>query len=232
MYLVLLALAAGALTVLAPCILPLLPIILGGTQGGGRTRPIWVVVGFVVSFSLVGALLATVGTFLGLSSDTLRKLAVGVLVILGVMLVFPALYTRLQVKLERVMTSFGQRLMAGAGQTRAGGLLVGVAMGFVWTPCAGPVLGSILTLAATSQDALTTGWLLLAYSVGAALPMLAIAYAGRRVVQWFKHQGGAVVWLNRAFGLLLILAALAIWAGLDRTLQTLLLPYLPSFVLL
>lgn len=230
---VLLALAAGALTILAPCILPLLPIILGGTQGASRWRPIAVVVGFIITFSAVGAALATAGSFAGIMPDTLRNIAVILLIVLGLLLIFPALYQKLQVPMERMMASRGQQLaQAGTKHGLWGGLLVGVAMGLIWTPCAGPVLGSILTLAATSQDTLTTTLLLAAYSIGAGIPMLVIAYTGRKLVSWLAAHGKAVTILNRVFGVLLILAALAIATGIDRSIQTFLLPYLPSFVLL
>ncbi len=233
MTLILLALAAGALTVLAPCILPVLPIILGGTQGSSRWRPVWVVIGFVVSFSLIGAALATVGNFAGIMPDTLRTIAAVLLVVLGLLLLFPKLYQLMQLPLERLLASRGQKIaQAGSRHGLVGGLFVGLAMGLVWTPCAGPVLGSILTLAATTKDALTTTLLLSAYSIGAALPMLLVAYAGRGLVLWLRTHGRTVSFLNRIFGLLLILAALAIATGFDRQLQTILLPYLPSFILL
>lgn len=231
---VLLAFAAGVLTVLAPCILPLLPIVLGGTQGGTSRRPLWVVIGFVVSFSAIGAALATAGSFAGIMPETLRLIAVVLLVVLGLLLLFPRLYQFIQVPLERVMAQAGQSLSARAAG-RSGvfsGLVTGLAMGLIWTPCAGPVLGSILTLAATTKDAFVTTLLLAAYAVGAAVPMLAIAYLGRGFIAWLKARDKAVVYLNRIFGALLIMAGVAIGTGLDREVQILLLPYLPSFVTL
>jgi cytochrome c biogenesis protein CcdA len=108
------------------------------------------------------------------------------------------------------------------------GVLVGVSLGLVWAPCAGPILGTILTLAARTHDFLTTALLFFAYAVGAGLPMLAIAYGSHRFQEKLRAAGRLQPSLNKIFGAIIMLTALAIVTGYDRVLVTRLLDYLPA----
>jgi cytochrome c biogenesis protein CcdA len=108
------------------------------------------------------------------------------------------------------------------------GLLVGISLGLVWTPCAGPILGTILTLASVKKDLLVTVLLFGAYSVGAGIPMLGIAYGGGWVFEKLKIVGRRAETLDRIFGVLIILTAIAIATGYDRTLTASLIRFYPS----
>ena len=227
-----LAIAAGFLTILAPCILPVLPILLGGGAGRSRWRPVAIVLGFVGTFSVVGAALATAGSFAGLSNQTLRYVAVVVLLLLGGALIFEGAYEKLMAQVQPALARLGTRVSSGAvSQGNAwSGLLVGVSLGLIWTPCAGPILGAILTLAVKTKDFTTTLLLLLAYAVGAGVPMLAIAYGGRAIHSRLARVGRLQPVLNKVFGLVIILAALAIATGYDLVLLTRAINYFPVLV--
>lgn len=225
-----LAIAAGFLTILAPCILPVLPFLLGTSGGRSRLRPVAIIAGFVLSFSVLGAAFATAGSFLGVSNAALRTVAVVLLLLFGLALLFEGAYEKAMARLQPVLARWSARLSGKAAvRTDAlSGLLVGVSLGLVWTPCAGPILGSILTLASRTADYVTTLLLMFAYALGAGLPMLAIAYGGnalqRRLLTIGKWQGV----LNKVFGLLVVAMAVLILTGYDLALQAWLIRFYPS----
>ena len=210
-----LAFSAGLLTIAAPCILPMLPILLGASvQEGSRLRPFCIALGFVAAFSGLAFLFGTFSTALGLSPETLRDGAILMLVIFGALMVWPRpfqlLATRLSGLLNRI-DDIGRR----AGPGNLGGLVLGASMGAVWTPCAGPALGSILALVAAAQDPGRSALLLLCYAAGAGVPMLAIAYGGQYAsarVRWFARHSYKV---QRTFGVLIVLTAAAMYFQYD-----------------
>lgn len=225
-----LAIAAGTLTILAPCILPLLPFLLGTTGGKSRWRPLMVVAGFVVSFSVLGAAFATAGTLLGVSNDALRNVAAGLLLLFGSALLFEKTYERLMAGLAPVLSRWSAKISGGSAlkSDAASGLLVGASLGLIWTPCAGPILGSILTLGARSADYLTTMLLMFAYALGAGVPMLAIGYGSQALQKRLLSAGRWQAALNRVFGVLIIAMAVAILTGYDLVLQTYLIDFYPA----
>lgn len=225
-----LAIAAGFLTVLAPCILPLLPLVLGTTQGQSRHRPLLVVVGFIAAFSLFGAFFATAGTFLGITNDVLRAVAVFVLVCFGAALLFEGPYQRLTAQLSARFQRAGTRMAGlgtGHGET-VQTLLVGASLGLIWTPCAGPILGTIITLASQTKDPVLTATLFAAYALGAGIPMLAIGYGGQAILARMKKLGTKAHLINRVLGVLILATALAIATGVDKDVQTWLLQFYPA----
>lgn len=224
-----LAIAAGFLTILAPCILPLLPVLLSTGAGGSKLRPLFTIAGFVGSFSIVGAALATAGAFLGITNENLRYLAVFLLLLFGAALLFPWVYDRLTVRIQPVLARIGSRVARGVVRKSdaLSGIFVGVALGIVWTPCAGPILGTILTLAVKTKDFLTTMLLMFAYALGAGIPMLGVAYGGRALADRLKRIGAAQPLLNKIFGAFVIATALAILTGYDLVVQAYLVDFYP-----
>ena len=174
------ALLAGVLTVAAPCTLPLLPILLGTSLAHqGRARPMFIALGFILSFAVITVAFSFVTQIAGLEPDQLRTAAIVLLAIFGILMLWPSLYARLTALAGGLMKreeSTTVRTYQGA----AGGFVLGTTLGLVWTPCAGPILGSILTLLATQSEPRWAAVLLTFYAVGAAIPMLAIGYGGRR----------------------------------------------------
>ena len=210
-----LALLAGVATVAAPCTLPVLPILLGGSVGQtSRLRPAAIALGFVVSFSFVALLLNALTRLLDFDPNILRNGALALLVMFGLLMIFPAAYERLATRIN--LQAWQPRLLTTNGECgTAGGLVLGAALGLVWTPCAGPVLGSILTLIATSKDIASGSALLLAYALGAALPMLAIAYGGQHITTRVRGIARFTPQLRQLFGAIVIAVAVTSFLHYD-----------------
>ena len=146
-----LAVAAGMLTVGAPCVLPMLPVVLGASVAGGpaqRTRPLFIALGFALSFAAVALLFSSFTQVLGVSPEGLRRFAAAMLLVFGVLTVWPKPFQWLSQQASGVLSRVAS-LGLGSSAGNWGGLLLGLSLGAVWTPCAGPVLASILTLIAT-----------------------------------------------------------------------------------
>jgi cytochrome c biogenesis protein CcdA len=212
-----LVLLAGISTIASPCVLPILPILLGtAVAQSSRVRPLFIVAGFVLSFAALGMLLGVVSSQLELAQEALRLVALAMLALSGLLQLWPAPYRWLMARLEGPLQRVGAGV-AGAEPNpgNAGGFLLGVSLGAVWTPCAGPVLASILALVAKAQDVQWSALLLVMYALGAGIPMLAIAYGGQfmrgRVRQVARHS----VRLQKVFGLLVVVTAAAIYFHYD-----------------
>lgn len=198
-----LALAAGVLTVASPCVLPMLPLLLGsGAADGSRSRSLSVVAGFVLTFAAVGLLLASVAREATALHEAIRLTALVLLGVSGLLRLWPATY-------DRLVAAVTARLPAGGSAPRGplSGFVLGMSLGAVWTPCAGPVLASILALVAQAQDLNRAALLLTLYALGAAVPMGLIAWGGRAVAARLRWLTAPAV--QQAFGLLVVLTALA-----------------------
>jgi cytochrome c biogenesis protein CcdA/thiol-disulfide isomerase/thioredoxin len=209
-----LALGAGIATVASPCILPMLPIVLGAAAGqADRRRPLFVIAGFVATF--VGAALAfgASADALGLEAGTLRQLAAGGLLAAGLLMAWPALADRLLTPLNRLAAP-GQALSSRAGTGPVGGLLLGAALGLLWTPCAGPVLAAILVLVAGAQTS-EAAPRLAAFALGAGVPMLAIAYGGQAITTKVRALTRHAGRIRQGFGALVIVTATAMLTHWD-----------------
>ena len=223
-----LAFAAGVLTAAAPCILPLLPVLLGASIGQqDRLRPLFLVAGFVLTFSGFAILFGSFSTVLGLSHDTLRKLSVILLGSFGILLLWPQPYEWLMARSSGLL-SFADGVVSRAGSGNAGGLVIGLALGVLWTPCAGPVLGSILTLIATSENLSRAGLLLVAYAIGAAIPILLIAYGGQYATTQMRRLVPYTPGLQRSFGAAVLLVALAFYTQYDTVITVWLSDFYPG----
>src|SRR5688572_8273224 len=210
------AFLAGLITSLSPCVLPVLPILLAGSATGGRRRPYLLVAGLVTSFTLVTLLGAALLDALGLPEDVLRNLGIAMLFLVAATLAWPQLGYWLERPLYRLT-----RRRAG---DEAGAFVVGLSLGVVFVPCAGPVLAAVSVLAATSDVSLRLFATLLAYAVGAAIPMLAIALGGRRVATALRPR-----WLRPVLAGVVAVTALAIAFGEDRRFQTFVPGYTEAF---
>ena len=143
---------------------------------------------------------------------------------------FEKVYEKLAAAIQPALARLSRRVGKGSQmKTDAwSGLAVGVSLGLVWTPCAGPILGAILTLAASAGDYLTTSLLMFSYAVGAGVPMLAIAYGGHVLQKRLAKIGAHQSLLNKIFGGLIILTAIAVWTGYDLVIQTYLVQFYPQ----
>jgi cytochrome c-type biogenesis protein len=208
-----LALLAGILTIAAPCTLPVLPILLGASIGQrAGARPALIAAGFVASFAFVALALNAVANALHFDPDRLRTAGLLLLIVFGALMIWPAAFKGLTARLA----SAGVALQpVTASQTNVGGFVLGATLGLIWTPCAGPVLGAILTAIATSPDHAHSALLLLTYTVGAAVPMLAIAYGGQAISTHLRRVAPYTARLQQAFGVIVIAFALSAFLQYD-----------------
>jgi len=221
-----LAFVAGVITILSPCVLPLLPLILGAATQEGKARPWGVIVGFVGAFTAATLALSYLVRTLGVPPDLNRTLSAIVLAVLGLVLLVP----RLQLGFERWAGGFASFAPRGAlAGGFGGGLTVGLGLGLAWSPCVGPIMASVITLALNQAVGPGAIAITLAYSLGTALPMAAVLLGGRQLVRrlgWFQSNAGLIRYV---FGGVLVVIALAIWLGWDRSLQIMLLDHFPAW---
>jgi cytochrome c biogenesis protein CcdA/thiol-disulfide isomerase/thioredoxin len=213
----LLAYLGGALTIVSPCILPVLPFVFARADKPFVKSGLPLLLGMAVTFALVATLAAVGGSWVVQANGVGRIAALVVLALFGLLLLFPALADRA----TRPLVAVGARLSETAGPgTGADGsfvtaFLLGIATGLLWAPCAGPILGLILTGAALQGASLQTSLLLLAYAAGAATSLALALLVGGRVFAAMKRSLGVGEWVRRALGVAVIAAVVAIGFGLD-----------------
>jgi cytochrome c biogenesis protein CcdA/thiol-disulfide isomerase/thioredoxin len=208
--LILIGFGAGLVTAFAPCILPVLPIVLaGGASGGPERKPYAIVAGLVASFTTFTLAASSLLSLLHLAQDTLNKAAIAMLLLLAVTLVVPPVGAWL----ERPFLFLTRR----RGGDLGGGFLLGVSLGLVFVPCAGPVLAAVASAAGSHRVGARLVFVAIAYALGAAIPLLLVAKGGRRIATMFRaHQQG----VRAGMGILMALGAVAIYEGWETSLQT------------
>jgi cytochrome c biogenesis protein CcdA/thiol-disulfide isomerase/thioredoxin len=218
--LLLFALIVGAGTAVSPCVLPVLPAMLSASGSGGRRRPLGIVLGLTTTFTITIVGIAKVVGGVGLGVDPLRDVAIVVLIVFGVALIVPQIGERL----ERPLAAFSRLGPRTRGDGFASGLVVGGALGFVYTPCAGPILAAVITVSAASGRAVAVG---LAYALGTGLMLLALALGGRRVLDRLRGSGRALA-VQRGLGIVLVVTAVALATMLDVKLDEWIAQHIPN----
>lgn len=224
-----LSLLAGSLTTLSPCVFPLLPLVLGGAVQRNRLAPLAMGLGMVLSFAGIGMLVGALGPALGIDPEHIRQTGGWLLVAFGLVMLIPALNERFStwlLPLASQANTAGSKLDQGS---LGGAMLLGALLGLIWSPCSGPLLASALTLVASEGGILRGGLILGIFGTGAAIPLVAVAYASRsgfnRARGWVLGHIGA---LKIGFGLLILLVGIAILSGADKWLEARILALLPD----
>ncbi len=238
------AFVSGVITILSPCILPVLPIVLSGGVGGGRARPFGVLAGFIVSFTVFTLTLSAIVQALGTPVDTMRIVAVVLIVLFGIVMIVPWLRDRFEIfasSIARRGGSVGDGAAvggAGAGGTEVarrgwagfvGGLVVGLSLGLIWTPCVGPIMASVISLALTKHVDGGSVFITLAYTLGTSIPMLGVMLGGRALLTRVPALTRNAARIQQGFGILMILVGVAIGLGWDRRFQSAVLSAFPSY---
>jgi cytochrome c biogenesis protein CcdA/thiol-disulfide isomerase/thioredoxin len=205
------AFVAGMVTAISPCVLPVLPIVFAGSATGGSRRPYAIAAGLVLSFTAFTLAASALLSALGLPQDLLRNIAIGIVLLLGVGLLVP----RFGELLERPFRSLGRRQPDG---TR-GGFVLGLSLGLVFTPCAGPVIAAVAAVAATERFSVAAVVVTLAYAAGAGLVLLGLAVLARRGLEIPALRERAPT-VRRALGAVVVAAAVIMAVGLDTRLAT------------
>ncbi len=217
---------AGIVTILAPCILPILPIVLSGGALQGRGRPWGIILGVIVAFSVFTLTISWFVRHLGWSSNTTRDAGIGLLFVLGLVMVIPTWLEKLEIALSRISRSTPLKQQHGF----FGGLVLGLSLGTVWTPCAGPILASLIAATQTGAVTSTVVFATISYAIGAALPMGLIAWFGQRLssrLTWFKQHGQR---LQQVFGVVLVIMATLMVFNLDQKVQSAIVAATPNWL--
>jgi cytochrome c biogenesis protein CcdA/thiol-disulfide isomerase/thioredoxin len=223
--LLLFALLAGAATAVTPCVLPVLPALLSASGTGGRRRPLGIVAGLTLTHTITIVGIASVVDGFGLADGTLRTVAIIVLALFGATLLVPPAGHWIA---ER-MSGLARLSPRSSGRGFWSGLPVGGALGFVYAPCAGPILAAVISVSASQGTTTRLAAVGVAYGLGSAVVLLALALGGRRVIDRVRR-GGRGAALQRGFGAVMVLTAVLMLTSVDLRFQTALASHLPSFV--
>ncbi len=216
---------AGAATAVSPCVLPVLPIALSAGATGGRRRPLGIVAGLTVSFTFAVVALVYVIDALGLSNELIRDLAIGVLIVFGAILLVPPLSARFEAAISRVTSRFGVHGQGGDGFWS--GALVGVSLGPLYLPCAGPILSGVIVVTASQSFNVGRVAVALAYSLGTGVVLYLLMLGGRRLVRPLAKRGAM---LQLITGAVMVLVGLAMLGEFDLKFQRDVTAKLPSFL--
>ncbi len=226
------SLAAGALTLLNPCVLPLLPILVASALRESRVGPLALGLGLTVSFTVFGIAITAFGYQIGLSADTVRLVAAVVLILCGSILLVP--------QAQRAFASFTAPIASGgntllsrvSGDGVMGQFLVGTLLGAVWTPCVGPTLGAAIYAASRQENLASASLAFFLFGLGTAAAFCLFAYGSRRALgDRKKAWAGAAAWTKPLLGGSLLVVGVLIISGLDKRLEAALLGVLPDWLL-
>ena len=219
--LIVFALVAGAGTALSPCVLPVLPAVLSAGMTGGRRRPLGVVAGLALSFTFATVALVYVIAALGLPNDLVRTVAIVTLLVFGVLLLVPPLADPVEAWISRIVPGPARRRGDGFGS----GVVVGASLGFVYAPCAGPILAGVITVSAAQDFTFGRLAVAFAYSLGSAVVLYVLILGGRRATDRLGAHRGRI---QTAMGVVMLAVAFVMIANLDVRFENAIARHLPS----
>ena len=229
MFEIIFALLAGLLTIASPCILPLLPILLGTSLGQkSKLRPIFIILGFIIVFTSAAIILSLLVKYTGLNPNIIRTIGIFILALFGLLLIWSKPFEYVALKFTPFISKVSVKVGVG-NKGNFSALLLGMTLGLIWTPCAGPVLASILTLIALQKDLLAAAILLLAYAIGVSLPMMLIAFGGQYISKKVLIISKYSRFLEQLFGVIILLLAVAMYFNYDTKIYAFLLQNYPIF---
>jgi cytochrome c biogenesis protein CcdA len=218
---------AGVLSVLSPCVLPLLPLVFTAALAEHRFGMLALALGLAVSFVTIGLFAATIGFSLGLDADAFRMISAVLLAGVGVVLLSEAL----QLRFALVFSAGGSRLTGWSPSGLRGQFVLGLMLGAVWTPCVGPTLGAASLLAAQRSEIIGVASVMLAFGIGAALPLLAIATVSRETLgRWRGRIAQAGKLGKQLLGSAMLAIAILVLSGADHVVETALVTWSPDWL--
>jgi len=219
---------AGFVTILAPCIWPLLPIVLSASSGSGKQRPLGITIGVMTSFTVFTLSISYLEKFFHLDANIFRLLAVIIIGLLGISMMIPALGTSFENFVNQILSPFQNKLKK-QGTGFGAGYTTGFSIGLVWAPCAGPILATIATLAATQAVDTRVVLVTLAYVVGLGIPLFIFSLMGSRIFGKMRQVTKYTGVVQQLFGFIMIVAALLIYTNYDKVIQVKVLGLFPSY---
>jgi cytochrome c biogenesis protein CcdA len=226
-----LAFLAGVLTVLSPCVLPLLPIVLGAAASQHRLGPLALAGGLALSFTAIGLFVATIGFAAGLDTGFFRTVSAVLLIGVGLVLLVPRLQEQFALAAAPVSNWAGGYADNFTPGGLGGQFGLGLLLGAVWSPCVGPTLGAASVLAAKGENLPQVALTMLAFGIGAALPLLLLGILSREaLMRWRSRlmEGGKAG--KTALGLILVAVGLLVATGLDKRLEAILVEASPDWL--
>jgi cytochrome c-type biogenesis protein len=226
-----LAFLAGLLSILSPCVLPLVPVVLAGAAAEHRLAPFALAFGIAISFAAIGRFVSTVGFAIGLDMDMFRTGSAVLLLVVGAVLAVPRFHPMLAAAAGPV-GDLAQRRFGGFSTSGVGGQFgVGLLLGAIWTPCVGPTLGAASVMAIQGENLWTAAATMVTFGIGTAVPLLALAALSREMLlRWRGRLVGAASGMKTVLGILLVVAGLMTLSGWDRHVQTYLESVAPSWL--
>ncbi|MCC6921714.1 MAG: sulfite exporter TauE/SafE family protein [Nitrosomonas sp.] len=227
-----LALMAGIVGVLSPCVWPLVPVIMASAANSGRSGPIFLALGLSAAFAVAGTFLTLLLLNLGLSPDAYRYVAAVLLMLVSLLLIFKSLGEWAAKQLS-IFTSHFNTAGSGTASSSAGQFGIGMLLGLVWLPCIGPTLGAAVALASVGQDMGMAFVIMFAFGIGTAAALLSAALLSAGLLK--KIRPGVLKQSSHAkrfLGIMLLVLGVMVFAGFDKALETAALNMLPDWVLL
>jgi cytochrome c biogenesis protein CcdA len=226
-----LAFAAGMLSILSPCVLPILPIVLSAAATEHRLGPVALAIGLATSFVAVGLFVSTIGFSIDLDDGVFRYVAAALMVAVGAALLLPGVAARLAVA-GGPIANWADALSDDLRATGlAGQFAIGLLLGAAWSPRVGPTLGAASLLAAQGRDLGEVGGIMFIFGLGAALPLLALGLASREaMLRWRQRLAAAGQGFKAGLGLLLVAMGALVLSGLDRSVETALVAASPEWL--
>ncbi len=225
------AFVAGTLTVMSPCVLPVLPMVLGAAASKGRSGPVFLALGLTLSFVAIGLFVALFGFAIGLDEGVFRQIAAVLMIAVGAVLVVPVLQTRLATAGGPVSGWVNERFAGSEVGGNGGPFGLGVLMGAIWAPCVGPTLGAASVMAAQGENLLEVTLTMLLFGIGSALPLLLLGLLSREVLMRWRGKmlslGGN---LKSLLGLLLVVSGFLVLSGYDKQAEAYLVEKSPDWL--
>lgn len=226
-----LAFAAGLLSILSPCVLPLVPIVLGAAVAAHRFGAVALAAGLAISFTALGLLLAAAGFGLGIDAGTFRLAAAAIMIVLGAILLVPSWQARLAAAGSPVSGWVDRRFGGAAGSGLAGQFAIGLLLGAVWSPCVGPTLGAASLLAAQGKDLPQVALTMAVFGIGAALPLILLGLLSRVSLMSVRSRLMSAGKLGKGLlGAAFILIGAAIISGADKRVEAALVDASPQWL--
>jgi cytochrome c-type biogenesis protein len=226
-----LSFVAGVLSILSPCVLPILPIVLGAAASEQKFGPVALAAGLSVSFVVIGLFVATIGYSIGLDADVFRRVAAALMIAIGLVLLLPRIQAQLAVASGPIANWADTRFRNSRGGRSSGQFWIGVLLGAVWSPCVGPTLGAASLLAAQGRDLGQVGLVMFVFGVGASLPLLALGLVSREAMLRWRHRlASAGQGMKAALGGVFIAIGILVLTGLDKLVETALVEASPQWL--
>ena len=222
------AFVAGSLSILSPCVLPLIPVVLGSAAAKGRSGPWLLAAGLVLSFVAIGMFVSLVGFSIGLDGRFFRAVSAVMLLAIGLLFAVPYLQRQFAVASGPVGNWIDGRFGGGAGGGQFG---IGLLLGAVWSPCVGPTLGAASILAAQGQNLGQVAFTMISFGFGVAVPLVILGLSSRQgLIRWRGPILSSGMWVKSALGGLLMITGLLILSGQDKWVEAVLVDASPSWL--